>query len=162
MVLPAPPSARIATLFGIGQMPFAPGTLASLAALPIGWWLAVLGGWPTVLAAAILLTLLGIWAGGRYAKAMGIDDPSECVIDEAAGQWLALVPIAFLERPYLFNALALALVFLFFRALDDIKPWPISRLERLPGGFGIMADDLMAGLVAGALVAAGAAFHIIK
>jgi phosphatidylglycerophosphatase A len=162
MVLPAPPSTRLATLFGIGNMPFAPGTLAALAALPIGWWLAVLGGWFTVLAASILLTLLGIWAGGRYAKAMGVDDPSECVIDEAAGQWLALVPLAFWERPFLFKALALALVFLLFRAFDILKPWPLSRLERLPGGLGIMADDAMAGLVAGALVAAGAAFHIIK
>ena len=159
MAHPYPPSTQIATLFGIGRVPLVPGTLASLAALPVGWWLAVVGGWPTLLSAAIWVTLLGIWAGGRHAKATGKKDPSECVIDEVAGQWVALLPVAFTGR--LFNAPVLAIAFLLFRAFDILKPWPISRFERYPGGLGIMLDDVAAGLVAGVLIAAGVATKLI-
>src|SRR5271169_1276214 len=95
MALPTTFSTKVATLFTIGCVPLVPGTIASAAALPVGWWLAVLGGWMTLLIAAGVFTLLGIWACGRQAKLAGMDDPPECVIDEAAGQWFALVPVAY-------------------------------------------------------------------
>jgi phosphatidylglycerophosphatase A len=159
MAIPYPPSTQIATLFGIGRIPLAPGTLASLAALPVGWWLAIVGGWATLLTAAIWVTLLGIWASGRHARAVDKRDPSECVIDEVAGQWFALVPVALTGR--LFHVLVLGLAFLFFRVLDILKPWPISRLENYSGGLGIMLDDVAAGIIAGILVAVGVATKLI-
>jgi phosphatidylglycerophosphatase A len=160
MALSSTFSTKLATLFSIGRVPLVPGTIASAAALPVGWWLAVVGGWMTLLIAAGVITLLGIWACGRQAKLAGMADPTECVIDEAAGQWFALVPVAYAGK--LYTVFALALAFVLFRALDILKPWPISRLERLPGGFGIMADDVLAGLVAGGLVAAAYSWHIIE
>lgn len=154
-----PPSTLIATLFGIGRIRAIPGTVGSAAALPVGWWISFFGGWLALVVASAMLAVLAIWASGRYAKSVANADPAECVIDEAAGQWLALVPLAL--AGLLFNAPALALAFLFFRALDALKPWPLSALERLPGGLGIVADDLLAGLVAGALVVALAAFGLV-
>ena len=160
MALPAPASTRIATVFGIGFMPFAPGTLASLAALPVGWWIATLGQWPTLFAVTLAVTLLGIWASGQHAKTMGLNDPSDCVIDEVAGQWFALVIVAALGM--LHHPVVLAIAFLMFRALDILKPWPISRFEKYPGGYGIMLDDVVAGLAAGAFIAGGVALHLIQ
>lgn len=159
MAYPYPPSTQIATVFGIGRVPLLPGTLASLAALPVGWWIAVIGGWMTLLAAAFWVTLLGIWAGGRHAKFAGKKDPSECVIDEVAGQWIALLPIAFTGR--LFNPPLLAVAFLLFRFFDILKPWPIYRLQNYSGGLGIMLDDVAAGIAAGVLIVAGIAAKLI-
>lgn len=130
---------------GLGRFPLAPGTVASAVALPIGWWLTLLGGWPPLLGATVLATLVGVWACGRHAAALGEQDPSECVIDEVSGQWFALLPMGVLARAFDWRALLAA--FLLFRLLDIVKPWPISRLERLPGGWGIMVDDVAAGLV---------------
>jgi phosphatidylglycerophosphatase A len=140
---------RFATFFGIGWTPFAPGTAASAAALPFGFLL-VLSGWKAVLIFSALVTVLGVWACGAHAKRKGIRDPSECVLDEVAGQWLTLFPIAlsaaaFAWRPYV-------AAFLLFRALDMLKPWPIGAFERLPGGLGIMMDDVAAGIVAAAVL----------
>ena len=138
---------RLATCFAIGWIPLAPGTAASLAALPFGLALVLLG-WQALAAFALLTTLLGIWACGTYAKKIGVNDPSECVIDEVAGQWIALLPIAVAApdvlawRPYIAG-------FLLFRLFDMWKPWPVAQFERLPGGLGIMMDDVAAGLLAG-------------
>jgi phosphatidylglycerophosphatase A len=136
---------RFATFFGIGWTPYAPGTAASAAALPFGFLL-VLSGWKAVAVFSALATVLGIWACGVHAKRKGVRDPSECVLDEVAGQWLALFPIAlgpsaFAWRPYV-------AAFLLFRALDMLKPWPVGEFERLPGGLGIMMDDVAAGVIA--------------
>jgi phosphatidylglycerophosphatase A len=86
-----------------------------------------------------------LWATELYVRQRSDNDPSECVIDEVAGQ---LIACAFAPRTLLFYALA----FLLFRLFDIVKPWPISAAERLPGGLGIMADDMIAGLLAGAVV----------
>lgn len=136
-----------ATLFGIGRIPIAPGTAASLAALPFAWALAAIGGPWLVFAAALGATVLGVRASDLYAREMRKTDPSECVIDELAGQWLACV----------FAPLSLwgfGLAFIAFRLLDIAKPWPISAAERARGGLGIMLDDAVAGLFAGLTVAA--------
>ncbi|MGQ0742642.1 MAG: phosphatidylglycerophosphatase A family protein [Alphaproteobacteria bacterium] len=146
------PSAQVATLFGLGRVKPLPGTLASLTALPIGWWIGVLAGALGLLGAALLITFVGLLAAGQYAKAVEQKDPSECVIDEVAGQWFALVPLAF--TGHLSHLLSLALAFLLFRALDILKPWPIYKLQDYPGGAGIMIDDIVAGILAGILVAA--------
>jgi len=142
-------STLLATCFGIGRISIAPGTFASAAALPLGWVLAQMG-WPSLIAGAIVATILGIWACGKYALKVGFSDPAECVIDEVAGQWLALVPIAVMARSgdwwlYLW-------AFLLFRFFDITKPWPISAGERLPGGFGVMMDDVLAGIASAILL----------
>ena len=140
---------RLATCFGIGWSPLAPGTVASAAALPFGWLLVLLG-WQAVLIGALLATALGVWACGMHASKRGIRDPSECVLDEVAGQWFTLIPIALQARggdwrPY-------AMAFFLFRLFDILKPWPVSAAERLPGGWGVMMDDVLAGLIAACLL----------
>ena len=149
---------RFATCFGIGWSPIAPGTVASLAALPFGWVLVLLG-WQSLLVAALLATGIGIWACGVYARKNGIYDPTECVLDEVAGQWFALLPIAVEMRggdwrPYVMG-------FIFFRLFDIWKPWPVSAVEKWPGGFGIMMDDVLAGLIAAALLTGTLAIRLV-
>ena len=138
------PASLLATWFGCGRLRPAPGTWGSLGAIPPALGLAWLGGWPLLLAGSLAIFLLGIWAGERHAATLGRDDPGEVVIDEVAGQWLALAPLALDWRLWLMG-------FLLFRLFDIVKPWPASWCDRvLPGGLGIMADDMVAGLYAGA------------
>jgi phosphatidylglycerophosphatase A len=144
-----PISTRIATCFGIGWAPRAPGTIASAASLPLGWLLATYG-WQALAVGAIAATALGVWACGLHARKVGIYDPSECVIDEVAGQWFALFPIAYTGRAGDWSLYGLA--FLLFRLFDIVKPWPISAAERLPGGWGVMMDDVVAGIAAAILL----------
>ena len=142
------PAPRLATLLatagGIGRLPMAPGTWGSLAALPGAVVLAVLGG-PWLLALGVLVAFAaGIWAAGRYAAATGARDPGSVVIDEIAGQWLAILPVALDWRYYV-------VAFVLFRFTDIFKPWPCRPAERTPGGLGIMLDDIVAGVYAGVL-----------
>ena len=139
--------AAIATLFGVGRAPVAPGTAASLVALPLAWLISGLGGPFVLLAATVLATAAGMWACERYIQGGNDDDPPECVVDELVGQWLAC---AFAPRTLLLYAIA----FIAFRAFDIAKPWPVSVAERLKGGVGVMADDVVAGLLASLIVAA--------
>jgi phosphatidylglycerophosphatase A len=174
--LPAGGSAArrlLSTAFGLGWLPAAPGTWASaatvlLAALLFGVHGAlepllppVLAGpaapgsaaaWMArggVLAALAAIGVAGVWLGNRAARDFGVEDPRAFVLDEVAGQGLALLPL--LPGPMLWWHALLA--FVFFRAFDIAKPPPCARLERLHGGIGIMADDVMAGVYAAALVA---------
>jgi phosphatidylglycerophosphatase A len=140
-------STLIATLGGLGRVPFAPGTVASLAALPFAWLLASYGGSLILLAATMAAAAIGTWACHEYARGTNSVDPSECVADELAGQWLT----------FAFAPLSLAgmvLAFLLFRLFDVLKPWPIPLAERLEGGVGIVADDIVAALMAGLLIVA--------
>lgn len=128
----------IATVGGVGRVSIAPGTWASLAALGV-WWVLPWHGlsqWLGVLA----LIPVAIGSAGTYSKSTGKADPSEVVIDEWVGMWLAL---AGLPKTFLAASLALA----FFRLFDIIKSPPIRHLERLPGGWGIVLDDVAAGLL---------------
>jgi phosphatidylglycerophosphatase A len=147
-------SALVATLFGIGYLPGAPGTLASAVALPLAWFVLARSGTIGLLACTAIATLIGTYACELYSRAQNKVDPSECVIDELAGQWLAC---AF--APLSLKAFATA--FALFRLFDIVKPWPIMRAERLPGGYGIMADDLLAGLLAGIIVAVAARLGLV-
>jgi len=141
------PGALLATWFGAGLLPKAPGTWGSLAAIPFALLFSWAGG-PWLLAAASLLLLpLGVWAGGWYVARGGREDPGEVVIDEVAGQWIALVPAGL-------DPLACVVGFLLFRACDILKPWPARWIDRsVKGGVGIMADDVVAGLYTAAGVA---------
>ena len=139
------PATLIATWFGSGLAGFAPGTWGSLAALPCAAALVWLGGPWTLLAAALAVFVLGLWAGARYARASDDGDPGAVVVDEVAGQWLALFPVALDLRFY-------PVAFLAFRFFDIAKVWPANWMDRrLKGGLGIMADDMVAGVYAAGL-----------
>ncbi|ACO34120.1 MULTISPECIES: phosphatidylglycerophosphatase A [Acidobacterium] len=135
-----------ATALGVGFGKPGPGTWGSVAAVLI--WFAVGAfshlsrasmAWGT-LAAAIIVTLIGIPAATRVEQECGRQDPGFVVLDEVAGQWLTLVACPVEWRHALLGLLL-------FRLFDIVKPWPVRRLERLPGGTGIMLDDVAAGLL---------------
>ncbi|HKW53882.1 MAG TPA: phosphatidylglycerophosphatase A [Stellaceae bacterium] len=139
---PHHPAGIIATWFGAGLLPWAPGTWGSLAALPFAWVIAWLFGAVGLLAAAIALFFIGWWAAARMTRATGIKDSGTIVVDEVAGQWLSLVAAPLVPGAY-------ALAFVLFRLFDITKPWPARWADRaLPGGFGVMADDVFAGIYA--------------
>jgi phosphatidylglycerophosphatase A len=145
-VRPTDPAMLLATWFGAGFLPVAPGTWASLAALPCAALLVWLGGPILVLAAGLAVFVLGIWAADAYMQTVQVHDPSAIVIDEVVGQWvtLALLPL---------DPVIYALGFVLFRVLDVLKPWPANFIDRaVTGGFGVMLDDVVAGAyAAGAL-----------
>ncbi|MGH7436989.1 MAG: phosphatidylglycerophosphatase A family protein [Polyangiaceae bacterium] len=136
----------LATWFGCGLSRRAPGTLGTLGALPL-YLVASRGGVVGVALAATIMTGAGIWAASVVADDVGEKDPSVVVIDEVAGLLVTMLPAAPSWR-------SVALGFVLFRVLDIAKPWPIRRLEALPGGWGIVMDDVAAG-VAGAVVMGG-------
>jgi phosphatidylglycerophosphatase A len=143
-------STLLATCFGIGHLWPAPGTIASLAAVGLAFPLVMLGGHLALLAGTLVFTFAGIWACDAEARHAGLKDPSHCVVDELAGQWLALLPVAAYAA---FSRLApVATAFLLFRFFDILKPFPIGRFEHLPGGVGVMADDVAAGVVSALLL----------
>ncbi len=146
----------LATVGGLGDRLPAPGTtVGSVAGAALFWGASAL--WPSAVAGIALAGLavllpVAVWACGAEARRRGVVDPHPVVLDEVAGQWAALAVVAVVQRrpP---GPVELAAAFLLFRAFDVVKPWPIRRLEALPGGWGIVADDLAAGLAAGAAAA---------
>lgn len=127
----------LATWFGCGFVPVAPGTAGTLGALPL--YFAVRGAGPlAVLGAAAALTVVGVWAAGIVAEDTGRHDPQIVVIDEVAG---VLVTLAAAGT----SLVAVAVGFVLFRIFDSTKPFPAGRAERLPGGWGIVLDDVAAG-----------------
>ena len=137
----------LATGFGSGLLPRMPGTWGSLAALAPAYALQIwVGPWGLALA-AVFVFFAGIGVSDAYMARTGRADPGEVVIDEVAGQWIALVPAA--TDPLLFGA-----GFVLFRVFDIWKPWPVGWADRtLKDGLGVMADDVLAGLYAAILVA---------
>ncbi len=130
----------IATAFGAGYAPKAPGTFGSAAGLLL--WIALPKILWIQLAALAVVALAGVWSGSVAERHFGRRDPGEVVVDEVAGMMVTMVlnPVA--------GPLWTLAAFVLFRAADIIKPFPVNTLERLPGGAGIMADDLMAGVYA--------------
>jgi phosphatidylglycerophosphatase A len=131
----------VATGLGAGWVPRAPGTAGSLVGLGLGALLARAGGTPALLGGLAVVVAAGLWAAADAERLFGAHDPAPVVVDEVAGQMLALVLVA----P---SAVSLAASFLLFRLFDIAKPWPARRLEGLGGASGIMADDLLAGAYA--------------
>jgi phosphatidylglycerophosphatase A len=145
MAQAALPARLLATWFGCGLSPKAPGTVGSLGAVPLHLALSMLGPVPHI-AAVVALTAAGTWAANEIARAEGIEDPQKVVIDEVAGTLIAMGMVS--GSSWGIRLLALAL----FRLLDITKPGPIDSVQRLePPGVGIMADDVLAGLAAGAM-----------
>lgn len=154
------------TTFGVGYLPLAPGTWGSLVGLviylSIDKWYTILrnsdfgflNGPPqahifALLAVGLLiLSLFSILAAGRAIKLLGNSDPSEVVVDEVLGQ---LITFAFV--PFGIGWPLILAGFLLFRLFDIWKPYPINNLQNLPGGLGVCADDIVAGVYAGVCLA---------
>jgi phosphatidylglycerophosphatase A len=137
------PVAWLSTWFGCGLMTPASGTWGSAGAIPFAAVLMWLGGTPLLALGALIILAVGIWSSGVYAAKSGMGDPSQVVIDEVAGQWVTLcfVPV---------NIWWWLAAFLLFRAADIVKPFPANWCDsELDGGWGIMLDDIVAGLYAG-------------
>ncbi|MGC9969106.1 MAG: phosphatidylglycerophosphatase A [Bryobacteraceae bacterium] len=149
-------AAWIATWFGCGFSPFAPGTAGSLGALLPAILLARYAGWRPLHFAALALVWMvpGLWAAGRTARACRKKDPSQVVIDEVLGQWITIAGATAL------NWKSWLAAFVLFRLLDIWKPAPVRQLESLPGGYGIVADDVMAGIYGALVLFAAGCFNL--
>ena len=135
----------LATFFGVGHMYPGPGTWASAITVAL-WWIAahlIAPDWllPAAVVIAVVVTLVGIPPSTVVARESGREDPGFVVIDEVAGQMIALI-----GAPLSWNYLLAG--FILFRSFDIVKPFPLRRLEKLPAGTGIMMDDVGAGLYA--------------
>jgi len=138
-------SVLLATGFYIGNIPYAPGTFGSLIGLPLCFVLAGLELLPTIVCAAAFI-LLAVWIANNAEKALNKKDPGCIVIDEIAGMGGSLVGVPFTLTTAVFG-------FICFRILDILKPFPIRFLERqIPGGAGVVADDVVAGIFANLLL----------
>jgi phosphatidylglycerophosphatase A len=137
----------LGTWFGCGRVPYAPGTAGTLGAIPVYLVLRPMGPL-AVAAAALLLTAVGVWAASIIAEHSKLEDPQFVVIDEVAGVLVTLV-----AAPATWPGLALGV--LLFRLFDMTKPWPARLAERrLPGGWGIVMDDIAAGAWGAAILIA--------
>jgi len=151
----------IATFFYVGHLRPAPGTWGSAAAIPAAWALHVLGG-PWLLGAGVMVSFtLGWWATSLETKGKDDHDPSEIVIDEVAGQWLAFLPVS-VGAAHTSAALTALYpgwiaAFVLFRLFDIWKPGPIGWADRRGDSLGVMLDDILAGVIAAAGVMALAA-----
>jgi phosphatidylglycerophosphatase A len=157
----------LAIWFGVGLMRPAPGTWGSLVAVLMAWVIDRYAGFPVLVALTALVTALGFWAIGVELAGKPGEDPSEFVIDEVAGQWIALlIPASVFWwkgwETWLPYPAPLA-AFLFFRLFDIWKPWLVGRADRRGDAAGVMMDDLWAGLFAGiaAILAAGLAHGLL-
>jgi len=134
-----PAALAFATCFGLGYVPFAPGTFGSAAGLLV--WTVLPQSAAAHGAAIVLIFAVGVWSGGVVERHLRATDPGSVVIDEVMGMLVTLFMI-----PASWSGVAAG--FVLFRVFDVIKPPPANRLERLRGGAGIMADDFMAGVYA--------------
>ncbi|MBL4812120.1 MAG: phosphatidylglycerophosphatase A [Rhodobacteraceae bacterium] len=143
---------NVATLFGIGNIRPAPGTWGALVSLPLAWALHALGG-PWLLLLAIVASFpIGLWAAKAECAACGEHDPSQVVIDELCGQWIALWPVSFGAAHVGVDVLRLwpgwVAAFVLFRLFDITKPSIIGKADRRGDTMGLMLDDVLAGLAA--------------
>jgi phosphatidylglycerophosphatase A len=130
----------VATVGGVGRAPLAPGTVASALTIAVLWLFAPT---PVVLAALfVAVTVVGTWAAGEAEHALSRGkDPGAIVVDEVAGMTLSMLAVPLTPA-------AAVVGFVLFRVFDVVKPFPANVSQRLPGGVGVMADDLIAGLYA--------------
>ena len=151
----------IGTVFGVGYIRPAPGTWGSLVALPWGWLLHVLGGFPLLVLAVVAGFAKGWWATAKMTAGSDDHDPSEIVVDEVVGQWIALLPLSYAAWTRGLDMLVMwpgwIAAFLLFRLFDIWKPWLVGRADARGDALGVMLDDVIAGIFAalGVMVLAG-------
>ena len=160
------PARLIGTVFGVGYLRPAPGTWGSLVALPAAWTLHTAGGFPLLALATIIAFVLGLWATKAMATAGSGHDPSEIVIDEVVGQWIALMAISYPSWSMGIDITRLwpgwIAGFLLFRLFDITKPGPVGWADRRPDALGVMLDDVIAGVLAAiGVMALAALYHVV-
>lgn len=151
----------LATGLGAGLVPIAPGTVGAAEGVAMYLLIVALHLPPVTsisvfVAANIVVFAVGVWASNRACQITGLKDPRPVVIDEVSGQLIALSPLAL--WPW-FSIPAMATGFLLFRLFDIFKPYPIRKVELLPSGLGVMADDVLAGVYAAVLLWVG---HLVR
>lgn len=140
------PYVWLATWFGFGFFRPAPGTWGSIGSIPLGLMLFLLFGTKGFLASIFIVTALGFWSAEKFDQATGGHDNKMIVIDEAAGQWISMLPVLYYVG---MNAFLVFFAFILFRFFDILKPWPISWVDKnLKGAAGVMIDDILAGIAA--------------
>jgi phosphatidylglycerophosphatase A len=156
----------IATVGGVGHLRPAPGTWGSLAGLVLGWALASITGWIGLLIGTVIVFYVGRWATDMVTRGTDNHDPSEVVVDEVAGQWVALLPVVI--GASMSNSALLDLwpgwiaAFALFRLFDIKKPWIVGHYDRMDTPHGVMMDDICAGAMAAVgVVALPAAAHLV-
>ncbi|MDG1519304.1 MAG: phosphatidylglycerophosphatase A [Yoonia sp.] len=156
----------IATVGGMGHLRPAPGTWGSLAGLVLGWALASITGWIGLLIGTVIVFYVGRWATDMVTRGTDNHDPSEVVVDEVAGQWVALLPVVI--GASMSNSALLDLwpgwiaAFALFRLFDIKKPWIVGHYDRIDTPHGVMMDDICAGAMAAVgVVALAAAAHLV-
>ena len=133
------------TFFGLGFIPFAPGTVTSIVIILLYKYYLYRLSWPVYALILFLLFFIGVYASTKYSSALNKKDPRKIVIDEALGQLLVLFRMSDAWFPILS-------CFVLFRIFDIAKPFPIRKLEKLPAGWGIMLDDVVSAVYAGVIV----------
>lgn len=159
-------SQLVATFFYVGYLKPAPGTWGSLTALPVALVILWITGPYGLFFMSIVAFGAGYWATVQQTRGQADHDPSEIVIDEVAGQWIALLPVAFGAANNDVSYLALwpgwIAAFVLFRLFDITKPWIIGWADRRNDAMGVMLDDVIAGVFAAIGVGALAAlYHVV-
>ena len=154
----------IATVLGVGYIRPAPGTWGSLVALPWAWALHVIGGFPLLALGVVIAFVKGWWATKVMTAGQDDHDPSEIVVDELVGQWIALLPISYAAWSMGISMLAMwpgwIAAFALFRLFDITKPWIVGWADRRGDPLGVMLDDVFAGLFAAiGVLALAAVYH---
>ncbi len=154
----------IGTVLGVGYIRPAPGTWGSLVALPWAWLVHVIGGFPLLVLGVAAAFIIGWWATSKMTAGQHDHDPSEIVVDELVGQWIALLPLSYAAWSMGISILAMwpgwIAAFVLFRLFDIWKPWLVGWADRRGDALGVMLDDVIAGVFAalGVLVLA-ALYH---
>lgn len=161
-------SARmIATVCGVGYLRPAPGTWGSAVALPLGWGLHSIGGFPLLAIATVVYFAVAWWATAQMTTGQTDHDPSEIVADEVVGQWIALAPLSYAAWDRGLDVLVMwpgwIAAFALFRLFDIWKPWLVGWADRRGDALGVMLDDVIAGVFAavGVLLLAGVYHGVI-
>jgi phosphatidylglycerophosphatase A len=144
----------LATWFGCGRVPKAPGTAGTVGAIPLYLLLARTGR-AGVGIAAMVATFVGVWAASVVARQLASKDPQVVVIDEVAGFLVTMVPVRIVSWQAVLSG------FVLFRLLDSLKPWPIRSAEKLPGGWGVVLDDVVAGVFGAAAMVGLQALKVV-
>lgn len=154
----------IGTVLGVGHIRPAPGTWGSLVALPWGWLVHVIGGFPLLVIGVFAAFAKGWWATSVMTKGTDDHDPSEIVIDELVGQWIAILPLSYAAWSRDMDVLVMwpgwIAAFVLFRLFDIWKPGPIGWADRRGDALGVMLDDVIAGVFAAlGVVALAGVYH---
>jgi len=140
------PTLWLSTWFYSGLIPFAPGTFGSIAALPFAWMIIENGGKTALIIATVIIFFIGLWVVKDYMRETGKTDPGDVVIDEVVGQWLVCLLIV--DNNHIGQYF---LALLSFRVFDIMKPWPISIFDKRHDAYGVMMDDVVAGIMGAAV-----------